>query len=62
MNSGDISWILASSALVLLMGWAFVVTALIMLALLYTIGVRVSQDEEAVGLDVSQHGGTPYEL
>ncbi len=62
MNSGDISWILASSALVLPMGWAFVVTALIMLALRYTIGLRVSQEDEAVGLDLSQHGETSYEV
>ena len=43
-------------------GWAFVLTALIMLALRYTIGIRVSQDEEAIGLDVSQHGESAYEL
>ncbi|MCH8279886.1 MAG: ammonium transporter [Chloroflexi bacterium] len=44
------------------MGWAFVVTALIMLALRYTIGIRVSQEEEAIGLDISQHGESAYEL
>ena len=44
------------------MGWAFVVTALIMLALRYTIGLRVSQEEEAIGLDISQHGGSAFEL
>ena len=44
------------------MGWAFVVTALIMLALRYTIGLRVSQEEEAIGLDLSQHGESAYEL
>jgi len=43
-------------------GWAFVMTALIMLALRVTIGVRVSQEEEAIGLDVSQHGEPAYEL
>ena len=43
-------------------GWAFVVTALIMLALRYTTGLRVSQEEEALGLDVSQHGKSAYEL
>ena len=42
--------------------WAFVVTALIMLALRYTIGIRVSQEEEAVGLDLSQHGEPAYEV
>ena len=44
------------------MGWAFVVTALIMLALRYTIGIRVGQEEEAIGLDLSQHGESAYEL
>ncbi|MCI0780033.1 MAG: ammonium transporter [Chloroflexi bacterium] len=44
------------------MGWAFVVTALIMLAFRYTIGIRVSQEEEAIGLDISQHGESAYEL
>jgi Amt family ammonium transporter len=45
-------------------GWAFVVTALIVLVLRFIIpgGVRVSPDEEAVGLDLSQHGEQAYEL
>ena len=45
-------------------GWAFVVTALIVLVLRFVIpgGVRVSPDEEAVGLDLSQHGEPAYEL
>ena len=45
-------------------GWAFVVTALIVLVLRFIIpgGVRVSPDEEAVGLDLSQHGESAYEL
>jgi Amt family ammonium transporter len=45
-------------------GWAFVVTALIVLVLRFVIpgGVRVSPDEEAVGLDLSQHGEQAYEL
>lgn len=45
-------------------GWAFVVTALIVLVLRFVIpgGVRVSPDEEAVGLDLSQHGESAYEL
>ena len=44
------------------MGWAFVVTALIMLTLRYTIGLRVSQEEEAIGSDLSQHGESAYKL
>ena len=45
-------------------GWAFVVTALIVVVLRFVIpgGVRVSPDEEAVGLDLSQHGEQAYEL
>ena len=41
-------------------GWSFVVTALILLALKFTIGLRVSEAEEQVGLDVSQHGEPAY--
>ena len=45
-------------------GWAFVVTAVIVLVLRFIIpgGVRVTSDEEAVGLDLSQHGEQAYEL
>ena len=43
-------------------GWAFVMTAIIMLALKYTIGVRVREEEEEVGLDVSQHAEEAYKL
>jgi Amt family ammonium transporter len=41
-------------------GWAFVTTSVILLALKYTIGLRVREDEEGVGLDVSQHGEGAY--
>lgn len=41
-------------------GWSFVMTAAIMLALKYTIGVRVREEEEVVGLDTSQHGEEAY--
>jgi len=41
-------------------GWSFVVTAVILLALKFTIGLRVSEAEEQVGLDVSQHGEPAY--
>ncbi len=42
--------------------WSFVVTALILLALKYTVGLRVSQAEEEAGLDVSQHAEPAYKL
>ena len=36
--------------------WSFVVSAIILLALKYTIGLRVSDDEEEIGVDLTQHG------
>ena len=43
-------------------GWSFVTTALILLGIKYTIGLRVSEKDERVGLDVSQHGEKGYIL
>ncbi len=40
--------------------WSFTVTLLIMLVLKATIGVRVSDDEEAAGLDLAEHAETAY--
>jgi len=40
--------------------WAFVLTALILLAIKYTIGLRVSSEEEEEGLDHNQHGEIAY--
>jgi Amt family ammonium transporter len=40
--------------------YSFIVTALIMLALKHTIGVRVDEDVEASGLDLDQHAETAY--
>jgi Amt family ammonium transporter len=40
--------------------WSFVLTFVIMMALKYTIGVRVSEEAEAGGLDISEHGETAY--
>jgi Amt family ammonium transporter len=40
--------------------WSVAITTVIMLALRAAIGVRVGDDEEAVGLDVSQHAETAY--
>ncbi|MSQ41035.1 MAG: ammonium transporter [Dehalococcoidia bacterium] len=42
--------------------WSFVVTALILLVLKYTMGLRVSEKEEEEGLDVSQHSEPAYRL
>ncbi|MDA0733646.1 MAG: ammonium transporter [Chloroflexi bacterium] len=41
-------------------GWSFVVTSIILLALKYTIGLRASESEEEAGLDLSQHGEGAY--
>ena len=43
-------------------GWSFGVTAVILLAIKYTIGLRVSETEEEAGLDVSEHGEPAYTL
>jgi Amt family ammonium transporter len=43
-------------------GWSFVMTALILLAIKYTIGLRVRDEEEEAGLDVSLHGEPAYVL
>jgi Amt family ammonium transporter len=41
-------------------GYSFVMTAVILKVLDVTMGLRVSEDEEVVGLDVSQHGERAY--
>ena len=40
--------------------WAFIMTALILVVLKYTIGLRVSEQEEEQGLDASLHGEEAY--
>ena len=40
--------------------WSFVMTAVILVAIKYTIGLRTSEAEEALGLDASQHGEITY--
>ncbi len=40
--------------------WAFVLTSIILLVIKYTIGLRVSEQEEILGLDASQHGEITY--
>ncbi len=41
-------------------GWSFVLTSAILLGIKYTIGVRVSEEDEEVGLDMTQHGEEAY--
>ena len=41
-------------------GWAFVTTIGILLVLKYTIGLRVDEQQEEEGLDISQHGEEAY--
>lgn len=40
--------------------WAFAVTALILLGLKYTIGLRVTDNAEAVGIDLAEHDEPAY--
>ena len=40
--------------------WSFILTAVILIGLKYTIGLRVSEEEEEQGLDLSQHGEEAY--
>lgn len=40
--------------------WSFCITAGILFALKYTIGIRVPEESEDVGLDLDQHGETAY--
>ena len=41
-------------------GWSFVLTAIIMLGLKYTIGIAANEADEGVGLDIAEHGETAY--
>lgn len=41
-------------------GWAFVATSVILVALKYTIGLRVREEQEEQGLDITQHGEEAY--
>ena len=40
--------------------WSFVVTSIILLALKFTVGLRVRNSEEEMGLDLSQHSEVSY--
>ena len=41
-------------------GWAFVMTMVILVLMKYTMGLRVSEEDEEQGLDMSQHGEEAY--
>jgi len=41
-------------------GWSFVMTSIILLAIKYTIGLRVTPADETLGLDASEHGESSY--
>jgi Amt family ammonium transporter len=42
------------------LGWAFVVTLAILFVLKWTMGLRVDEEQEEEGLDISQHGEEAY--
>jgi Amt family ammonium transporter len=42
--------------------WSAVVSTVILAALKYTIGLRVSQEDESTGLDLAEHGETAYHM
>ncbi len=44
------------------MGYSFVLTAIIGLAIKYTIGFRVSDEAEAEGVDENEHAETAYDF
>ena len=47
-------------AIVATWAWAFILTAVIFWAIKVTIGLKVSDNSEAIGLDVAEHGETAY--
>lgn len=49
-----------SIAAAAVMGYSFVATFVILKVLDFTIGVRVTEDEEELGLDITQHGERAY--
>ena len=42
--------------------WSFVLTSVILLAIKYSLELRVREEEAAAGLDVSEHGEAAYTL
>ena len=52
-------WIQVKAVLIAVV-WSAVVSSVILAALKYTIGLRVTPEEEATGLDLSEHGESAY--
>jgi Amt family ammonium transporter len=50
------------SAAAIAIAWSAVMTAIIGLAIKYTIGWRVTEDDEVEGIDFAEHGETAYDL
>ncbi len=62
-NAGDTAWIIAASALVLLMTLPGLATSIIVKAAGALIGgLRVDEEDEPVGLDLAAHGERGYDL
>ncbi len=49
-------------AIVATWGWAFVLTGVILWLIKITIGLRVSDNSETIGLDIAEHGEASYRL
>jgi Amt family ammonium transporter len=47
-------------AIVVVAGWSLFMSSLILLAIKYTMGLRVPEDHEVQGLDLSEHGETMF--
>ena len=47
-------------AIIVAGSYSFFGTLVILLCLKYTMGLRISEEEEAMGIDVSEHGGKAY--
>ncbi len=47
-------------AIVATWAWAFIVTAIILWLIKLTIGLRVEDNDEEIGLDVAEHGEAAY--
>jgi Amt family ammonium transporter len=52
--------LIQAAAVLTVMGFAFGMTFVIASILKATVGIRVSTDEEEVGLDISEHGEPAY--
>jgi Amt family ammonium transporter len=62
LNTGDTAWVLASAALVMIMTPAYtaIVTFLILKIVMLLVPLRVTEREETLGLDVTQHAEAAY--